>query len=58
MEIFKGKVLALTKNNSLVVFDDDAEYKKAMKTDFRKDVVWLWGSPALLKRHLDREINY
>ena len=55
MEIFKGKILALTKNNSLVVFDSDSEYQKTMKTNFRKDVAWLWGSPAFLKKHLDEK---
>ena len=55
MEIFKGKILVITKNNSLVVFDDEAEYQKTMKTNFRKDVAWFWGSPAMLKKHLDSE---
>lgn len=55
MQIFKGKILALTKNESLIIFDDDAEYEKSMKTELRKDIAWIWGSPALLKRHLDNE---
>jgi len=55
MNIFKGNIIAITRKGSLVVFDNDTEYEKSMKTDFRKDIAWLWGSPLFLKKHLDDE---